>query len=53
VRPDLLPVLRQSQPTVLIDPKRAEALHVTVPPTWLEHKIEIANGFWQIRPAPG
>jgi putative ABC transport system substrate-binding protein len=53
VRPDLLPVLRQSQPTVLIDPKRAEALHVTVPPAWLEHKIEIANGFWQIRPAPG
>jgi putative ABC transport system substrate-binding protein len=48
VKPDLLPVLRQAQPTVMVDPARAEALHVALPPAWLEHKIDAANGFWQI-----
>ena len=26
----------------------SKALHVALPPAWLEHKADAANGFWQI-----
>ncbi|SHM71264.1 putative ABC transport system substrate-binding protein [Duganella sacchari] len=47
-KPDVLPILRQSTPTVLIDPARLAALQVSLPPTLAARKKETANGFWQI-----
>lgn len=51
VKPDILPVLRQTQPTVLIDPQRAAAMNLTLPAAMEERKAPSANGFWQISSA--
>jgi putative ABC transport system substrate-binding protein len=48
IQPDVLPVLRQKTPTVMVDPARMAALHVTLPPALAARKTENANGFWQI-----
>jgi putative ABC transport system substrate-binding protein len=47
-KPDVLPILRQETPTVLIDPERAAALHIALPSAFLAHKSVGKNGFWQI-----
>lgn len=47
-KPDVLPILRQEKPTVLIDPRRAAMLGVTLPSSILERKTERDDGFWQI-----
>lgn len=48
VKPDVLPVLRQKTPTMLIDPARLAALQVTLPPALAARKTDTAAGFWQI-----
>lgn len=50
-KPDVLPILRQETPTVLVDPARLAALKVSLPPTLAARKSETANGLWQIDPA--
>ena len=47
-RPDVLPILKQDLPTILVDPERVLALNVTLPPYALEHRSQARNGFWQI-----
>lgn len=47
-KPDVLPILRQETPTVLVDPARLEALKVSLPPALAARKTDAANGFWQI-----
>jgi putative ABC transport system substrate-binding protein len=48
VRPDILPILRQEKPTVLVDPERTAALKVSLPPQLLQHKADGRDGFWQL-----
>jgi putative ABC transport system substrate-binding protein len=48
IKPDVLPILRQKTPTVMVDPARMAALHVTLPPALAARKTDAANGFWQI-----
>jgi putative ABC transport system substrate-binding protein len=48
VKPDVLPILRQETPTVLVDPVRMAALHATLPSALDSRKTEGKNGFWQI-----
>jgi len=48
MKPDVLPILRQEKPTVLIDPARAQALHVSLPASLVERRTPSADGFWQI-----
>jgi putative tryptophan/tyrosine transport system substrate-binding protein len=50
VKPDILPVLRQEKPTVLIDPKRVAALDIALPAALVQAKVERQDGFWQIDP---
>jgi putative ABC transport system substrate-binding protein len=50
VKPDILPVLHQDKPTVLIDPRRAAALHLAMPDSVLQAKVERGDGYWQIDP---
>jgi putative ABC transport system substrate-binding protein len=45
---DVLPILRQENPTVLIDPNRAAALKLTLPPSVLKRKSLRPDGFWEI-----
>jgi putative ABC transport system substrate-binding protein len=47
-KPDVLPILRQRTPTVMVDPARMAALNITLPPAMSAHKTVTANGFWQI-----
>jgi putative ABC transport system substrate-binding protein len=47
-KPDVLPILRQETPTLLVDPARLAALKVSLPPTLAARKTETANGYWQI-----
>jgi putative ABC transport system substrate-binding protein len=48
IKPDVLPILRQENPTVLVDPARMAALNVTLPYALSSRKVEGKNGFWQI-----
>jgi putative ABC transport system substrate-binding protein len=48
IKPDVLPILRQETPTVLVDPARMAALNVTLPSALASRKTEGKNGFWQI-----
>lgn len=48
IKPDILPILRQERPTVLVDPSRLAALNVSLPAQLAARKTEIKNGFWQI-----
>ncbi|HJV61965.1 MAG TPA: ABC transporter substrate binding protein [Albitalea sp.] len=48
VKPDVLPILKQDKPTVLIDPERLAALKVALPQAILERKSVGRNGFWEI-----
>jgi putative ABC transport system substrate-binding protein len=48
MKPDVLPILRQEKPTVLIDPARAQALQVSLPASLVERRTPSADGFWQI-----
>lgn len=48
VKPDVLPILRQETPTVLIDPQRVASLGVQLPQSILAHKTDGKNGYWQI-----
>lgn len=48
IKPDILPILRQEKPTVLVDPSRLAALNVSLPVQLAARKTEIKNGFWQI-----
>ena len=47
-KPDVLPILRQEDPMVLIDPKRAAALNLTLPASVLKRKSLRPDGFWEI-----
>lgn len=48
-KPDVLPILRQPKPTVLLDPVRAQALHIALPSSVLDKKAPGQDGFWQVR----
>lgn len=48
MKPDVLPILKQDQPTLLIDPERFAALKVALPPSLADRKAEAKGGFWQI-----
>jgi len=48
VKPDILPILRQARPTVLIDPRRVAALNISLPSSVLARKVQEKDGFWQI-----
>jgi len=45
---DVLPILRQEAPIVLIDPTRVAALKVQLPPSVLERKTLRQDGYWEI-----
>ena len=45
---DVLPILRQEAPTVLIDPARVAALKVTLPQSILDRKALRQDGYWEI-----
>ncbi|MDO8654333.1 MAG: ABC transporter substrate binding protein [Undibacterium sp.] len=47
-KPDVLPILRQQNPTILIDPERMTALNISLPGSILERKSLRNDGFWQI-----
>lgn len=47
-QPDTLPILRQPTPTVLIDPKRVDALHIQLPASISERKSVRSDGLWEI-----
>jgi putative tryptophan/tyrosine transport system substrate-binding protein len=47
IKPDVLPVLRQAQPTVLFDPARARALRIALPEDALEKKAS-RDGYVQL-----
>jgi putative ABC transport system substrate-binding protein len=47
VKPDVLPILRQDKPTLLVDPQRLEALKIALPAPLLERKVAGRNGFWE------
>lgn len=47
-KPDVLPILRQETPTVMVDPARMAALEVTLPPAMAARKTVTSSGFWQI-----
>ncbi|CAN5898727.1 ABC transporter substrate-binding protein [soil metagenome] len=49
-KPDVLPILRQNTPTILVDPERLAALNIALPTSMLEKKSLRENGFWQITP---
>jgi putative ABC transport system substrate-binding protein len=46
-KPDVLPILKQEEPTVLIDPERVKALNIRLPQEILEKK-QLKDGFWSI-----
>ena len=48
MKPDVLPILRQDKPTVLVDPQRAAALKLELPAALLQRKTETARGLWEI-----
>jgi putative ABC transport system substrate-binding protein len=48
MKPDVLPILRQETPTVLVDPQRAAALKLTLPAALLERKTDAGRGLWKI-----
>jgi putative ABC transport system substrate-binding protein len=48
IKPDILPILRQESPTVLVDPERLAALKVSLPEGLLAQKSEARDGFWQL-----
>lgn len=47
-KPDVMPILRQDSPTVLVDPERLSALKVALSPALMQRKSENRNGLWQI-----
>ncbi|NEX59532.1 ABC transporter substrate-binding protein [Noviherbaspirillum galbum] len=47
MKPDVLPVLRQAQPTILFDPERAQALHIDIPETETATRLQRGR-FWQL-----
>lgn len=47
-KPEVLPILRQEKPTVLVDPARLAALDITLPDAVLAHKTQARNGYWQL-----
>jgi putative ABC transport system substrate-binding protein len=48
VKPDVLPILKQDKPTVLVDPERLAALKVSLPAPLLARKSALKDGFWEI-----
>lgn len=48
-KPDVLPILRQPKPTVLLDPERVNALNVTLAPSVSGTEYPGKDGFWQVR----
>lgn len=48
MKPDVLPILRQERPTVLVDPQRAAALKLNLPAALLERKTDAGRGLWEI-----
>lgn len=48
VAPDVLPILRQEKPTVLIDPQRVTAFNISLPSSVLEGRLQEKDGFWQV-----
>ncbi|HJV51242.1 MAG TPA: ABC transporter substrate binding protein [Noviherbaspirillum sp.] len=48
-KPDVLPILRQEKPTVLLDPERAHALGITLPATLVGRQFPGKDGFLQVR----
>ncbi|MEC5160971.1 putative tryptophan/tyrosine transport system substrate-binding protein [Janthinobacterium sp. CG_23.3] len=48
VKPDVMPILKQEEPTVLIDPRRLAALNVALPSAIMARTSVGRDGFWQI-----
>jgi len=48
IRTEMLPILRQETPTVLVDPARLAALNVTLPADMASRRTPARNGLWQI-----
>lgn len=47
-KPDLLPILKQKKPAVLVNPERLAELKITLPDAMLEKKAVRPDGYWQI-----
>ena len=48
MKPDVLPILRQEEPTVLIDPERMAALKLALPAPALARRSPTREGLWEI-----
>ncbi|HEX6703769.1 MAG TPA: ABC transporter substrate binding protein [Albitalea sp.] len=48
MKPDVLPIARQEQPMVLIDPDRLAALKLPLPESVLARKAARSDGFWEL-----
>ena len=48
MKPDVLPILRQEEPTVLIDPERMAALKLALPAPALAKRSQARDGLWEI-----
>lgn len=51
VKPDVMPILKQDTPTVLIDPQRLAALNVALPAALQRRLAPGKDGFWQLEAA--
>ncbi|MEW6705184.1 MAG: ABC transporter substrate binding protein [Pseudomonadota bacterium] len=49
IKPEILPILRQDRPTVLVDPQRLAELKLALPAALMERKTEVPGGFWQLK----
>ena len=49
IKPDVLPILRQARPTVLLDPLRAQALHASLPTSLLDRKRSMRDELVELR----
>lgn len=47
-KPDLLPILKQKKPAILVNPERMAELKVTLPTAMLDAKVVRPDGYWQI-----
>jgi putative ABC transport system substrate-binding protein len=46
VKPDVLPILRQARPTVMVDPSRFAKLEIPLPASLAARKTQERDGFW-------
>lgn len=48
VKPEVLPILKQSAPTVLLDPERLQGLKIDLPKEMIDKKQLRPDGLWQV-----